>query len=131
MHLKNRSLVAASLMLGAAMTSTVFSVASAQTEDSFEAEEALENVEEPEACAEGEDCAEAPAEAVEGGVDEDVAPETEADAVVAPEPAAAAPEAEAQAEAPAEAQGGAVPLTPGSTDESNPGGSTRPGTRPD
>jgi hypothetical protein len=119
MRMLKRALLATSMILGA----SGFAAASAQGMDSAEAEEPAEIIEETEACADDEDCMDAPVEAEEIFADDagTIVPETGTTADSAP--AAAAPEAEAQ--------GGAVLVTPGSTDESNPGGSTRPGTRPD
>ncbi len=116
MRLINKSLLSASMVLGAAMSFTGLAPALAQGADGVEAEEPAEVPEETESCAEDEDCAEAEVAAEEAGP---VEPEGEP----AVEPASAKPEA-------TEAEG-AVLAAPGSTDESNPGGSTRPGTRPD
>ena len=135
MRLMKRSLLSASLMLGAAMASTGLSAAFAQGADNTEAEEPAEIFEEAEACADGDDCAQVPVEAEEVFADDawmsapaaEATATVEAEAVAEAAPAAAAPVAEEQAQA----QGGAVLAAPGSTDESNPGGSTRPGTRPD
>ena len=115
MRMLKRTLLATSLILGA----SGFAAASAQGTDSAEAVVPAEIIEETEACAEDEDCTEAPAEAEEVFADDA--------GTVLPENGATAD----SATAPAEAQGGAVLAAPGSTDESNPGGSTRPGTRPD
>lgn len=123
MRQMKRSLLSASVMLGAALASAGFSAAFAQGTDTAEAEEPAEFIEEAEACPEGEDCAQEPVEAEEVFADDADMVAPQAEAVVETAPAPAAPEAEAQ--------GGAVLAAPGSTDESNPGGSTRPGTRPD
>ena len=127
MRQMKRSLLSASMMLGAAMVSAGFSVAIAQGTDSTEAEEPAEIIEEAEACAEGEDCADVPVEAEEVFADDAWMTPPAPEAVAEAAPAAAVPVAQEQAET----QGGAVLAAPGSTDESNPGGSTRPGTRPD
>jgi hypothetical protein len=123
----NRSFLSASMMLGAAMASAGFSAAFAQGTDSVPAEEPAEIIEEAEPCAEGEDCADAPVEAEEVFADDAWMAAPAPEAVPDAEPAAAAPVAQEQTET----QGGAVLAVPGSTDESDPGGSTRPGTRPD
>ncbi|MEX1250920.1 MAG: hypothetical protein WEA77_06960 [Hyphomonas sp.] len=116
MRLINKSLLSASMMLGAAMSFTGLAPALAQGADGIEAEEPAEFPEETEFCAEDEDCADAEVAAEEAGP---VEPESEpADEPATAEPGAIEPE-------------GAVLAAPGSTDESNPGGSTRPGTRPD
>lgn len=127
MRQMKRSLLSASMMLGAAMVSAGFSVAIAQGTDSTEAEEPAEIIEEAEACAEGEDCADVPVEAEEVFADDAWMAAPAPEAVAEAAPADAAPVAQEQAET----QAGAVLAAPGSTDESNPGGSTRPGTRPD
>ena len=126
MRQMKRSLLSASVMLGAALASAGFSAAFAQGTDTAEAEEPAEFIEEAEACPEGEDCADEPVEADEVFADDADMAAPQAEAVVETAPASGAPAAPEP-----EAQGGAVLAAPGSTDESNPGGSTRPGTRPD
>ncbi|MFN3910705.1 hypothetical protein [Hyphomonas sp.] len=87
----------------------------AQGEDAAEAEVAE---------VEGEDTGE-PAECIE---EEDCVDAVEAEPAEAAAEEAVAPMPEAAADAPAE---GGVVVVPGSTEESQPGGSTRPGTTPD
>jgi hypothetical protein len=112
----NKTLLSGSILLTAMMATPWVGAALAQGEEVVEAEivEAgeAEAFVEPVECEEGADCEMGEAEA---------APEA------APEMAPEAPVAES---APAEAEG-VVLAAPGSTDESNPGGTTRPGTTPD
>lgn len=114
MRATRTGLLSASVLLAITMGVAGTSPALAQGEDTAVAEEELA---EPEMAG----------ELVEADVVE--TPEAE---VVAEPSEAAAPEPEAQdagaAAAPAD---GAVLVAPGSTDESDPGGSTKPGTTPD
>jgi hypothetical protein len=114
----NTTIASASLLLAAFGTMGI-SAALAQGDEAT-AEEVIEATDETadvEACADDMDCA--TDEAVEA-VEADAAVEEEAPAEEAP----AVPEAEPAA-------GGEVVVVPGSTEESQPGGSTRPGTTPD
>ena len=108
----NKTLLSGSILLTAMMATPWAGAALAQGEEAVEAEivdaEEAEAFEEPLDCEAGTDCETGEAEA-------------------APEMAPEAPVAE---NAPAEAEG-VVLAAPGSTDESNPGGTTRPGTTPD
>jgi hypothetical protein len=116
----NKTLLSGSILLTAMMATPCVGAALAQGEEVVEAEivdeivdaEEAEAFEEPVDCEVGTECETGEAEA---------APE------VAPEMAPEAPVAEYT---PAEAEG-VVLAAPGSTDESNPGGTTRPGTTPD
>ena len=109
----NKTIASASLLLAVFGTIGI-SAALAQGDEATgdEVIEATDETEDVEACVDDMDCA--TDEAVEA---------VEADAVVEEE-APAAPEA-------APAAGGEVVVFPGSTEESQPGGSTRPGTTPD
>jgi hypothetical protein len=119
-HMKNfnKTIAAASLLL-AAFGPIGVSAALAQGDEatSEDAVEAADDAAEVEACEDDMDCA---------AVEE--AEPAEADTTVEQEAPAADAPAEAEA---APAAGGEVVVVPGSTEESQPGGSTRPGTTPD
>lgn len=118
MRLNRKALLPASILLGLTFATTGILPAGAQGDDAA-AEEVTAEDEAGLAlvlCDDGEDCT----ELVEEADAAEPAPAAEAEA---------APPVE-EAAAPAAADG-AVLATPGSTDESNPGGSTRPGTTPD
>lgn len=114
----NKSLLSGSILLTAMMAAPFVGAALAQ------GEEATEEVEEVEAEAVEADEADALAESVECEDGAECEPvEVEASPEVEPETQAA--------DSPPEATEGVVLAAPGSTDESNPGGTTRPGTTPD
>lgn len=125
-----KSLLPASIVLGAAVAAGGFIPALAQGTDGtltdapaeveveVEAETEIEIEAGAEVCADGEDCTEAEYAPDEAEVVEAEVEEVPADAAPA-EPVTGA------------ASDGAVLAAPGTTDESNPGGSTRPGTTPD
>jgi hypothetical protein len=118
MKIINKTIASASLLLAAFGTIGI-SAALAQGDEAAADEviEATDETADVEACVDDMDCA--TDEAVEA-VEADAAVEDESPAADAP----AAPEA-------APAAGGEVVVVPGSTEESQPGGSTRPGTTPD
>jgi hypothetical protein len=109
----NKTLLSGSILLTAIIAAPWAGAALAQGEEAVEAEiveaDEAEAIVEPVECEEGAEC--------EMGEAEEAAPE------VTPEPPVA--------EGTPEAAEGIVLAVPGSTDESNPGGTTRPGTTPD
>ncbi len=113
----NRTLLSATALLAVALGAGVTGAALAQGEDAVEVQagEDAEEVFEDDASGVFDE-AEAPTEAT----DEEAAEET-ADETVEAQPDAGA----------AAASGAEVLVVPGSTEESNPGGSTNPGTRPE
>ncbi len=103
----NRTLLSATAFLAVALGAGVSGPAFAQGEEAVEVEAA-------------EDTEEVFEDDASGVLDEAEAPTEETDEATAEETVEAQP-----------AAGGEVLVVPGSTDESNPGGSTRPGTTPD
>ena len=114
-----RTLITATAFMAASLVSSVSAVALAQGEDVVEAEVA----EPEEEWVEEDAAAEEPAEMMQ----ESEAPVEAVNEAAEPEPAPM-PAPVAEAAAPSD---GAVLAAPGSTAESDPGGSTRPGTTPD
>ncbi len=109
----NRTLLSATALLAVDLGAGVTGAALAQGEDAVEVEAA-------------EDAEEVFEDDASGVFDEAEAPTEETDEEAAEETVEAQPDAGAAA-----ASGGEVLVVPGSTEESNPGGSTNPGTRPE
>jgi hypothetical protein len=141
MRLAKNKIISASLLLAVVMGGAGIGVAVAEGEDAVQEEVDPEDVAQeeasevfaddadlapPTATADGEAGVETPADAVEAGT----APAAEAAPVSAPDEAAAAAPVEPVAQSDA-ASDGAVLAAPGSTEESNGGGSSRPGSTPD
>lgn len=112
----NTLILSASAGLAAALISGLPGAALAQGEDEIEISASEEEEGEEIDCSDEADC-----------VEEDVVYEDDAGLVLPPSGTTADDAAPAETET----SGEPVLITPGSTEESNPGGSTRPGTTPD